>query len=339
MFKMSETPDDLTMLHPNVFHDHPFMNKIRKDMLNGEPVAGCNSCYESETLTGRSQRTDSIRAFGGLTPTEPKLTYVDFAFSNVCNNRCRMCGPELSTNWYADAKALGQPIPKGLTLVNESLFDNIDFSELTYVKMFGGEPLLEQDKIIQFLNKCNLDKMGVLMITNCTTRPSPELLSLFSKCKKLDWLISIDFPGTLNDFLRKGSEWETVKENLNWYINTFPKSSLKINTVVSIYNINNFYAMTEYIESIGPGFNVLFNPVVGVEWMMPKNLPLKAKAVLEEKLAKSSHHFAPMAISEMKKEGDVSLFLDMDKKLNALRNETWAEYNPELYDLLKEYYD
>ena len=29
------------------------------------------------------------------------IVYLDF--SNVCNPRCRYCGPELSSNWFADA--------------------------------------------------------------------------------------------------------------------------------------------------------------------------------------------------------------------------------------------
>ena len=343
MFKTSDVPEDLTMAYPNVFHDHPFMNKIRKDILDGKPVAGCSSCYESEEITGRSQRTDYIggvkQKYNGVLPTEPKLTYIDFAFSNVCNNRCRMCGPHLSTNWYSDAKALGQEIPKGLTVFDQNVFDKIDFSTLNFVKMFGGEPLMEQEKIIQFLNKCNLDKLGILMITNCTSKPSDELLSMLIKCERLDWLISVDYPGMLNDFLRKGSKWEEVKENLNWYIKTFPQESLKINTVVSIYNINNFYHMTDYMNSITNNFNILYNPIVNSDWMMPKNLPLSAKAIIEEQLIKSSHPFAPMAINEMKKEGDIQAFLHMDKKLNAIRKENWFECNPELYELLKEYYD
>ena len=30
------------------------------------------------------------------------MPYIDFRFSNLCNFKCRTCGPDLSSSWYED---------------------------------------------------------------------------------------------------------------------------------------------------------------------------------------------------------------------------------------------
>lgn len=340
-FRWHEIPNDFTINYKNLFYDHPFMNKIRADLKEDKPVAGCSECYKAEELTGKSMRTEYIekvaKKYGDNIPDiyEPNLTYIDLALSNACNNRCRMCGPDLSTNWYADAKALGETIPHGFINLDSNFFNDIDFSNLTYIKMIGGEPLMEQEKFISILEKCDLPKLSILIATNSTVRPNEKLLSLFAKCNSVNWNLSIDAYGQLNNFLRKGSKWEQVAENLDWFVKTFPKK-VKVVSVVSIYNVNNFHELADYVsDKCDIGFNI----VDGVEWMMPKNLPENAKIKLKNKLQNLNHPFTPRVIDAINQQGMTDLFIENDKKFNTLRKEIWAEHNPELYELLKECYD
>ena len=338
-FRWNEIPNDFTINYKNLFYEHPFMNKIREDLKQDKPVAGCSECYNAEQLTGNSMRTEYLKkrslGFSSTPPAEPTLTYIDLALSNVCNNRCRMCGPDLSTNWYADTKALGKQIPRGLINLNTNLFDNIDLSKLTFIKMIGGEPLMEQEKFVAVLERCDLSNLSILIATNSTVRPNEKLLSLLSKCKQVNWNLSIDSYGPLNNFLRKGSKWEQVAENLDWFVKTFPKK-VKVVGVVSIYNANNFYELANYVKD---KCDIGFNIVDGVDWMMPKNLPEDVKSKLKDKLLGLKHPFTPRVIDAINQQGDLSVFVRNDKKLNTLRKEDWFKHNLELYELLKEYYD
>lgn len=340
-FNWNDVPADFTLDYKNLFYDHPFMNQIREDLRQDKPVAGCSKCYKAEQLTGRSMRTEYIReerlGFSETPPETPTLTYIDLALSNVCNNRCRMCSYELSTNWYSDAKKLGVEIPRGLIEHNNN-FDDIDFSKINYIKMIGGEPLMEQDKFIDVLKRCRLDTMNILVTTNTTVRPNEELLYLLNQCKKVRWNLSIDAFGTLNDFLRKGSKWEEVKANIHWFMDAFP-GLVNVNGVVSIYNANNFYELTDYVNRHYPKAKVAFNLIDGVDYMYPKHLPQLAKNAIIEKLSGKNYPVVPRVIDALKQDGDFKFFLNNDNKMNKLRNETWFEHNPELYDLLKEYYD
>jgi MoaA/NifB/PqqE/SkfB family radical SAM enzyme len=338
-FEWSEIPQDFTLGYKNLFYDHPFMKQMREDLRQDKPVAGCRKCYKSEELTGRSMRTDYIKesrlGFSDIAPEEPVLTYIDLALSNVCNNRCRMCGYELSTNWYSDAKKLGAIIPKGL-IEHRNNFDDIDFSKLTYVKMIGGEPLMEQDKFIEILKRCKLDTMNILITTNSTVRPNEELLSLLKQCRVARWNLSVDAFGTLNDFLRKGSKWEEVKENIDWYMNAFP-NMVNVNGVVSIYNVNNFYELEDYVKFHYPKSKVDLNLIDGVDYMFPKHLPDSAKQVIIKKLSTKKHTIVPRVIDALRQEGNFNYFLENDNQMNYLRNETWYEHNDELYQLVKDY--
>jgi len=344
-FRWEETPADMTLDYPDLFNSHPFMKQIREDLREDKPIAGCSKCYEAEELTGKSMRLDYLADTKlGLSTTPPEkeeLKYVDLSLSNVCNNKCRMCSYELSTSWYSDTKKLGVEIPRGL-IKNGNPLEGYDLSKLTYIKMIGGEPLMEQEKFIDILKQCNLPELTILITTNTTVRPNAELQALLDQCKRIKWNFSVDAYGTLNDFLRKGSKWQEVADNLDWYINRYGKDT-NVHAVVSIYNINTFYELNTYIKTRHPKSYISFVTADGPSWMMIANLPERVKETIKNKLeienAKLPIPNFNVIIEDMMKPGDFYSFVHMDKRLNLIREEHWIEHNPELYELIKDEFD
>ena len=53
------------------------------------------------------------------------------------------------------------------------------------------------------MNKCTLENITILLVTNVSILPDDELLSLLKQCKNVNIDLSIDSYGTLNEFLRK----------------------------------------------------------------------------------------------------------------------------------------
>ena len=207
VFDQDDVPKDLNVSHPDPFN-HEYMNYLRQKMLNDEYVHGCRKCYEDEKHSARSMRTDLVAPWTGdfgLPTVEEgrgkvkKLTNIDLALSNVCNNKCRMCMPSLSTHWYSDAKKLGMEIPRGVVTDN-TIVDDYDLSDLRFIKVLGGEPMMEQAKLKKVLNKCTLENITILLVTNVSILPDEELLSLLKQCNKVNIDLSIDSYGTLNDF-------------------------------------------------------------------------------------------------------------------------------------------
>ena len=343
-FRHESTPESLNLSHDDIIN-HEFLQQIRNDMLDGKAVEGCRQCYQDEKLSNYSMRLVTLREYSKKNqiftpPTEPKLTSIDLALSNVCNNRCRMCNPELSTNWYPDAKKLGIPIPKGLIQHNDPL-DKLDLSQLEYIKLIGGEPLLEQEKFIRFLERCDLSKLSIFLTTNMTVLPEQKLLSYLKQCRSVTIACSIDSFGELNDFLRKGSKWEIVDKNLRWYVENFNK--VYIHSIASIYNINCLDKLIDYVKNNFKFIHMKYVMVDGPNWMQINHLPDNVKENVRQSVNNSKNRevqeIKNLIFEQLDLPGNFQEFKEMDNKLNDLREEHWKYSNQELYEWLKEFYE
>ena len=345
VYKWDNVPEDFNIQDPNVFN-HQFLENIREQMRNDVPIDGCSKCYANEEETGTSTRMyflDRAKEFD--MPVEPvddiKLTYLDLALSNTCNNKCRMCNPDLSTSWYSDWRALGRKIPKGI-LEQNTVLENYDFSNMRFIKLIGGEPLMEQAKFIDVLKRCDRKKLSLLLTTNVTLIPNDELFSLLKECKKCSINLSIDSYGTLNDFLRKGSKWEKTVENMRWFYQHFP-NDLNVHAVASIYNVNVLDKLYAFLKAEFPKAELNYVMIDGPDWMHPKHLPENVKDTLKNTIEiwkkQTSDPFLNTLSLELSKQGDFREFMKQDKKLNDLRSENWHEHNVELYEMVKGFYE
>ena len=345
VFREEEVPEDLNVAHPDPFN-HEYMNYIRQKMSKDEYVHGCKKCYDDEKSSARSMRTDInsgfIGDFGLPTKAEgkgkiKKLTNIDLALSNVCNNKCRMCMPELSTHWYSDAKKLGWKIPKGI-ITDNTIVNHYDLSDLKFIKVLGGEPMMEQDKLIKVLNKCNLSQLSILLVTNVSILPNEQLVKLLQQCKKVHIDLSIDSYGELNEFLRKDSKWDTVYNNLIWYKQHF--KHINVHSAFSIYNVNKIHEILDFcIEQ------ELYHECVvidGPEWMQPRNLHEDVKPWILEYLQSIEKNYTVLyrkifaqLVHEIKQPGNFGLFLRNDAQLNKIRKEHWMDKNSELWSKLE----
>jgi MoaA/NifB/PqqE/SkfB family radical SAM enzyme len=350
-FRWEEVPEDLNSSHRDPFQ-HPFLVELRKKMRRDEYIEGCSKCYADEAASGRSMRLDMNNPetiFGLPEYNEgrgviPKLTNIDLALSNVCNNKCRMCGPMLSTQWYADAKKMGYEFDQKGVVARNSIVEDYDLSDLRFIKLLGGEPLMEQEKFIKVLKKCNLSKLTILLVSNATLQPNKELTELLKKCKKVSITLSVDSYGKINDFLRKGSNWETVEENIKWYNNTFNGYPviISLHSVASLYNVNLIHELIDYcIER-----NMYHNYVVvdGPNWMGPRNLPEEIKPKILKYLETSINRYNEqhkkifkLLKHEVSQPGDFGMFIRNDIRLNKIRSESWEHLNPWLWNEIQPY--
>lgn len=354
-FRIDEVPSDLNISYPDPFN-HPFLVEVRNKCRKDKFIKGCSSCYEDEAATGHSMRTfvnNPDTDFGlpiknrGI---EEKLTNLDIALSNVCNNKCRMCGPELSTQWYSDAKKMGYEFNQRGIIAKNNIIESTDLSYLRFIKMLGGEPLMEQEKFISILKKCNLEELTILLVTNTTLVPNSELTTLLKKCRKVMIQLSVDSYGPINDFLRKGSNWNTVEDNIKWYKNTFnteadsvrgfPHVDIGMHSVITIYNINLVDELINYCANNNLYQNYVM--VDGPNWIRPANIPLPIKEELillyenkKQNCSESQLKTYKLIINELKKEGDFGMFIRNDIRMNGIRNESWEKLNPWLWNKIQ----
>jgi len=170
--------------------------------------------------------------FGG-----PNLQYLDFRNSNICNLKCRTCGPHSSSTWAAELN-LEQPIIK--TDVSDYL-DQIINDGVREIYFAGGEPLLNADhwklliKLIE-LNLCN--KISLMYTTNLTITKYKDLdiFEIWKKFRKVKVYVSVDAVGLAFNYIRSGANWETVDKNINYLLNE-KKVDLSLAYTLSVISV------------------------------------------------------------------------------------------------------
>lgn len=255
------------------------MKEVRKNMLNGIWSEECGRCH-TEEVNGLSSRrnyeldnwnyriTDAMlvtAADGTLDTDASPVRYYDFRFGNLCNLKCRMCGPTDSNSWYEDwVKITDNNTFSETSGKVEISFINGKYStgdEYTWyesqtfwmqlekmlpwaehIYFAGGEPLLIQQHY-DFLEKCveyGYSKNIILEYnTNGTTLP-PRLLTLWESFKEVRLGVSVDGIEEMLEYQRYPASWEKVLNNLYKLDATPSNIIVRLTCTITAYNIFHF---------------------------------------------------------------------------------------------------
>jgi sulfatase maturation enzyme AslB (radical SAM superfamily) len=254
-----------------------FMNVVRKNMLEGRWSDECGRCKNEEDAGLNSRRQyeqhwnfkyeDALKVTnpdGSINPKDVPLVYYDLRFGNLCNLKCRMCGPTDSHSWYEDwlqvyggdgfqdthgyvkleKNAKGRLFTNDYDWYNSNKFwDHIESNipNMQQVYMAGGEPLMIE-RHYDFLQKCidmgQAEKMSIEYNTNMTNL-QPRVIKLWEHFKTVTVGASIDGYGDVNDYQRFPAKWPSVYKNLQ-VIDGLP-SNVKAWLACTVTNLNVFH--------------------------------------------------------------------------------------------------
>lgn len=242
----------------------PLMNQLRKDMLTGVLNEECEKCHHHDrqkVLSSRKMLNTEFEEFydecientnedGSL--KDFKMRYFDIRFSNICNFKCRTCGAGFSSQWeQEDLKNkvfYAKVYPKN---------DNPDFlaeivnqvPNLKTAYFAGGEPLITDQHytlLEEMIRTGKSDHIFLRYNTNLSNFKfkDKDLVSLWKHFKhKISVWASIDHYGERAEYIRHGTDWATVEENIV-IARKMPQVQFQINTVLSVFNfltIGEFY--------------------------------------------------------------------------------------------------
>lgn len=247
-----------------------YMKKVRVQMLNGEEPKMCSRCFESERSSGNSSRIHHNLHFDNKLKEIPVITqpdghvdnvdlkYWDFRFSNLCNYKCRSCGPEYSSAWIPDARALGWTDEKKdekVITINVDETNNVDFLKkyvdvVEKIYFAGGEPLLmdEHWQILDMLDEKERHNVVITYNTNLSklTYKDKNVLDYWKKWGRRAWIWpSIDEVGERAELIRSGTVWKTVEKNLR----EIAKLNIHIKPNITVSNMNVF-RLPEIIQEL-----------------------------------------------------------------------------------------
>jgi len=265
------TVNPCCMFSPTIYHEK-YKNlqdafngqenqNLRKKMLNGELIDGCQKCDLYESLNKFSYREHFDLKYDSSTLKNPKIRELEFALDNVCNFKCVTCSSRFSSKWYNDdLKLIDLNIPRYSEAIhkrkkvirNANNLEGLDLSELNYLKLIGGEPFIN-DSYIDILKNLKLENLELALITNNSVFPD-KWIEFILKVKTLNLHISIDGVYEVGEFVRLGMNFEKFTENLiRWkkLSELESKIDIKFNFVVHSLNVLNLKPTMKYLEDLG----------------------------------------------------------------------------------------
>jgi sulfatase maturation enzyme AslB (radical SAM superfamily) len=275
-------------------------------MLAGLEPAECQLCWSQETLGLTSKRLHMLNHYNidaiqnssanGVIDTDLfPLQYIDIRFGNLCNLKCRSCGPPDSSLWYEDFVELNTPnrtefdyygtnryqlekINNVWALKNDDFnwYDNNEFWEtitkiIPYVDrlyLTGGEPLVNKAQW-RLLNTCvelgQSDKITLEYNSNMTKLPD-FAKELWEQFKEVQIGCSIDAIGPLANYIRYPSQWADIEENIR-QLGNIKNITAKFSPTISVFNVLGFLEIVDWLQenSISrlrttPSFHILHGP-------------------------------------------------------------------------------
>jgi organic radical activating enzyme len=301
--------------------NHPTLIELRRSMLNGEKSDLCKLCWDEEELGLKSKRINQQHGFnktlekiiekadpsGIIIPEEFPIEYYDLRLGNLCNMKCRMCGPGDSSLWIEDVYEFGEPRFKfgkintyyeiekkfGVYKINSDDFQFYNtekfkndihngLSTVTCIYFTGGEPLINK-KHYEILDYCidnDLAKNITLEYNTNGTTLNKNLLDQWKNFKSVHLCFSIDGMDEIANYIRYPSKWDVIKKNM-YTLDSCDLTNLycHTNTSLSILNIKHFLEMLDWYHSENfKRFRKLgWHRVVGPDFLNVQVLPLETK--------------------------------------------------------------
>jgi radical SAM protein with 4Fe4S-binding SPASM domain len=351
--------------------------EIRRKIVNKEPVDHCKNCYMHEVESDgknsfRRWANEDFKQFVDVvdfmepdgTMLEMPLKYFDIRFSNICNYKCRTCGDIFSTSWAQEnMKAWAKNTRKNYTISihvsnnDPSLLEQFKpyLPDMHIVYFAGGEPLItpEHYEVLEYLIEQKSTKMLLRYNSNMSVLgyKDKNILDMWKHFDKIDLFASLDSWGDRAAYIRHGTNWTVVVDNLKKIKEQAPNVSVQFNCVVSLFNIA---TITDFLdELIAEGLfdpykdrPTLYRAITPPELCM-RVLDDKTKKAAEEKILAWIAKFpvTPKTIANALKENiaylqeDHSHLKKMSKALidaiDSRRGESFVNTFPEL----KEWYD
>lgn len=350
---------------------------LRLRMLNDEPSEVCQRCYDVELFGTWSlrQSQNTVRGVASLdlvdkTNTDGsiddfKLKYMDIRFSNICNMKCRSCGPSCSSLWAQEYKERhGEVMLRdrfGLTkiVVNNNEDDSFWEKLLPYlddveeVYFAGGEVLItpEHYKILDYWLSIGKTNVKVTYTTNFSVFKYKDnnVLDYWRKFPRVEIYASLDAGGELAEYMRKGTIWSDIEQNAIMIKKEVPHVRFEITPTISIWNVHQFPKFHK--EWIDKGLlsktqemrlNILTGPWFASILILPKAykealLPMYRAVMNDESYSINIRNAYRTVLNTLKSgeenPGGIQEFFDFNAKLDAHRKENILEVIPELQEV------
>lgn len=275
-----------------------YQTQTRQDKLNGVGSDLCNMCYAEESVKKSSKRERELHKYPVIPFEFKKITAslpvsYHLSLGNECNLGCLMCSPWFSSKIAAEQKHDGVwTLPAKLSWTENDTAWNMVVSTMTAtenleaVHIIGGEPLLNNrfEKLVDALLLAGKTNIYLGFTTNGTVF-NQSLLEKLNVFRHVDIGISIETYGKLNDYIRVGSSFNQVLDNIELYLNHRQEGHVYVTvrvvpSALSVHTIDDLFKWC-----IDHKVDIMSNLLVTPDYMAINNLPTTVKERLLKKFS------------------------------------------------------
>lgn len=233
--------------------------KIRQQMILGEKSSECARCYQLESNGLQSERQIQNRQWEHLVDeimsspdTVNPPIYLDIRLNNVCNLKCRMCSSYYSSSiqqeeyeiWGKESTAFKK------SQRDYAMTEVIEFMPgVDRIYFAGGEPLLSSEHYQILQSLIDIDRTNVTLVynTNFTSLNFKNLnvLDFWQQFKNVTVLASLDAEHKVAEYVRHGTNWEVIEQNINSLLAKCPHVTLKIASAVGFMNVTSLISLQQ----------------------------------------------------------------------------------------------
>ena len=333
--------------------------QLRQWMIDGYRIKACDVCYKNEDNDIRSLR----EFFKPKTTAREKITFLDVRLNNICNFKCRMCSEYFSSSIQQETIELfGKDAVLGYEKISlES--DNRKTRQSTLQKLLpyitknlekiyfaGGEPLITEEHygiLDQLIEVKNFD-IKIKYNTNLSrlTYKSNNIFDYWKQFSNVSVGASIDASGQVAEYVRHGTIWQDIVDNITAIKTQTPHVNLKITSTVSWLTLENLIDLQVQWINIGM-FNqdeLLISILTDPCYLSVTTLPDSYKKSMTTKINKHidyigqcelAQHWAELKnfMNATDTQYELSEFTKRTITLDQHRKESFIEVFPQFTDL------
>lgn len=294
----SEIAIDIDNVEPN----NEYLMYVRKSLTNGVKLKECSKCWRSEDAgikSLRQQLNDMFTGARGLDQSwfhsyiknksdyrQDLLLSADLSILNLCNYSCAMCVPHASSKiysiWkknlenefvkaqlYQDPKLLDNVKQNFMSGVNYRLLQTMFDNNVRYLKILGGEPLMDE-RLLQMLDSYNNQQNCHLHFVTNGSYSISQVAKRFANYKKVTFNVSIDGTEQIQDFIRRGSNWKQVEKN----VLDFGNVDITIHCTVQALNFLHLHKLASWCQkhNLKLSLGILEDPLYMKLDLLPEHL-------------------------------------------------------------------
>lgn len=307
------------------------------DLKTTDRPAACKKCWEKEDIGIPSYRQSFLSWPASSPVNKASIKFLDFRHSNQCNLKCRYCSPHFSNQWAKELEYQQTLLKSNI----EPYLDDVLTDDLLEIYWCGGEPLIMKDhyEILTRLVNLGLSKNILLRYnTNLTLLDykNLDIISLWQKFQKVSIGISIDAVGPELNYIRSGSQWEIIEQNIKKLLQIRqgnPYIDFNFAVTVSMLNIWHLPKLFQYALSRDIKVNLVI--LTGPDYLSLDAIPTKLQPLAREKV-KDIQQYIPESFykhmnSMLVRDDNEYLFLHAVRHillLDKIRNENLWEILP-----------